>query len=100
MSADVREEGTVGEIRNKIRAYIVENILFGDGQMLEDDTSLQDSGILDSTGMLEIITFTEEQFGIEIADREVVPENLGTLEAVAQFVERKVRAREAVRSLS
>ena len=68
--------------------------------MLEDDTSLQDSGILDSTGMLEIITFTEEQFGIEIADREVVPENLATLEAVAQFVERKVRAREAVRSLS
>lgn len=95
MNADAGEERNVIKIRNEIREYIVESILFGDGRMLEDDTSFQDSGILDSTGMLEIITFVEEQFGIEIADSEVVPENLGTLGRISGFVSRKVSTQEA-----
>lgn len=78
------------EILKEIREYIVENILFGDGQALEIDTPFQEGGILDSTGFLEIITFVEERFGIEIADSEVVPENLGTLRGISGFVARKV----------
>lgn len=77
------------KILNEIRGYIVENILFGEGQGLEADTPLHESGILDSTGFLEIITFVEEKFGIEIADSEVVPENLGTLRRLSDFVARK-----------
>lgn len=78
------------EILDEIRGYIVENILFGDGERLEADTLFQEGGILDSTGFLEIITFVEERFGIEIADEEVIPENLGTLRKVSEFVARKV----------
>ena len=78
------------EIQNEIRDYIIENILFGDGQKLETDTSFQESGILDSLGFLEIITFVEEKFSIEIADSEVVPENLGTLRKISSFIKKKL----------
>jgi len=90
MDTGSSEKHDVDTIRAMIRDYIVENILFGEGQMLEDDMSFQDGGILDSTGMLEIITFVEEQFGIEIDDGEVVPENLGTLQRISRFVGRKI----------
>lgn len=82
-------------IQDEIRTYIVDNILFGEGEGLEVDTSFQDSGILDSTGMLEIITFVEERFGIAIGDDEVVPENLGTLRDISRFVEKKLQTETA-----
>lgn len=90
MDTHISKGPCVTEISSAIRSYIVESILFGDGGMLEDDTSFQESGILDSTGMLEIITFVEERFGLDIADSEVVPENLGTLAQLSRFVERKL----------
>jgi acyl carrier protein len=78
-------------IQDEIRTHIVESILFGEGEGLEVDTSFQDSGIVDSTGMLEIITFVEERFGVTIGDDEVVPENLGTLRDISRFVEQKLQ---------
>lgn len=90
MNTGSSEKHDVDTVQDTIRDYIVENILFGDGQMLEDDTPFQDGGILDSTGMLEIITFVEERFGIEIDDSEVVPENLGTLQQISRFVGQKM----------
>jgi len=83
------------EIREQIRSYIVDNILYGDGSRLEIDTPFHEGGILDSTGFLEIITFLEERFGIEVADHEVVPENFGTLRRVCGFVEQKLTAQAA-----
>jgi acyl carrier protein len=84
------------EIQNEIRDFIVENILFGDGHRLETDTLFQENGILDSIGFLEIITFVEGQFGIEIADNEVVPENLGSLRRISNFVEKKLNEKSIV----
>jgi len=78
------------QIQSEIRNYIVENILFGDELKLEADTPFQENGILDSIGFLEIITFVEEKFGIKIADNEVVPENLGSLQRISNFVEKKL----------
>jgi len=83
-------------IQNEIRDYIVENILFGDRQKLEADTLFQENGVLDSIGFLEIITFVEGKFGIEIADNEVVPENLGSLQRISNFVEKKLREKTVV----
>jgi acyl carrier protein len=74
----------------EIANYIKENILFGDGEKLTADVSFQESGILDSTGLLEIITFVEERFGVQITDSELVPENFDTLRKVSAFVERKL----------
>ena len=72
------------------REFIVENFLFGDGQQLQDDTSFMESGIIDSTGILELITFLEEKYEIKIEDDELIPENLDNLQNVARFIDRKM----------
>jgi len=76
----------------EIRAFVVENFLFGDEGDLRDDTSFMESGIIDSTGILNLIAFLEERFGVSVADDELVPENLDSLARVAQFVARKTAA--------
>ena len=77
-------------VRHEIRSYIVNNILFGDAERLDEDVSFQESGILDSTGFLELITFVEERFGIDIADDELIPEHLDTLRKMSDFVTKKM----------
>ena len=84
------------EIMQQIREYIAENVLLGDGDVLEENVSFQERGILDSTGFLGLITFVEGEFGIEISDDELDPENLETLSKISNFVEKKMGEREAV----
>jgi acyl carrier protein len=80
-------------VQREIETYIIDNILFGDGERLETDVSFQESGILDSTGFLELITFVEERFAIAITDNELAPENFDTLRKIADFVEKKMSVR-------
>lgn len=72
-----------------IRSYIIENFLFGEDSDLRADTSFLDAGIIDSTGILELITHLEETYAIHIEDEEMVPENLDSLERVARFLTAK-----------
>ncbi len=72
-----------------IHGFIVENFLFGDGEQLTNETSFLDSGIIDSTGILELITFLEDTYNIKIEDDELIPENLDNLNNVAKFIEQK-----------
>lgn len=75
---------------NEIRAFIVENFLFGDTEHApEDAASLIESDLVDSTGILELVSFLEERFGIPIADADIVPANLDSIERIAAFVARK-----------
>lgn len=77
--------------KQKIRQFIVETFLFGDTDAgLADDESLLDSGIVDSTGVLELVAFLEEEFDIEVKDEELIPDNLDSLDQLAAFVERKL----------
>jgi acyl carrier protein len=76
-------------MRDKIKDFIVENFLFGDDQDLENDTSFLESGIIDSTGILELVTFLDETFNIEIADEELVPENLDSINRIVAFLAQK-----------
>lgn len=73
-----------------VHEFIVENFLFGDGEQLTNETSFLDSGIIDSTGILELITFLEETYNIKIEDDELIPENLDSLNSVAKFIEQKI----------
>ncbi|HVV70312.1 MAG TPA: acyl carrier protein [Verrucomicrobiae bacterium] len=75
---------------NQIREYIIQNFLFGDRQALKDDSSFLDSGIVDSTGMLEFIMFLETTFHIKIEPEEMVPDNLDSVDRVVQFLNRKL----------
>jgi acyl carrier protein len=72
-----------------IHGFIVENFLFGDGEQLTNETSFLDSGIIDSTGILELITFLEETYNITIEDDELIPENLDSLNNVVKFIGQK-----------
>ncbi|MFC1738375.1 acyl carrier protein [Planctomycetota bacterium] len=77
---------------DKVREFIVENFLFGDGEQLQDDTSFLEEGIIDSTGILELIMFLEETYGLKIEDDELIPENLDNISNITHFLERKQSA--------
>jgi len=70
---------------------MVDNFLFGDGDRLHDDTSFLESGIIDSTGILELVTFLEETYSIKIEDDELVPENLDSLNRIGVFLAKKTK---------
>lgn len=74
----------------KIREFVVDNFLFGDDSRLADETPFLEGGIIDSTGMLELISFLEETYSISLEDEELVPENLGNLNNVSRFLEKKL----------
>ena len=78
---------------SKVRDFVVKSFLFGDGALLRDDTSFLEEGIIDSTGILELVMFLEETYGIEIKDSELVPDNLDSLQNIARFVRNKTVAR-------
>ena len=80
-------------LHDTIRRFILENYLFTDDvAQLGLDDSLLGRGIVDSTGMLEIILFIEEQLGVKVADTEMVPENLDSVNRIAAFVTSKRKA--------
>lgn len=79
------------EIRDRVRAFVVENFLFGEDEGLKDDTSLLEEGIIDSTGILELVSFLEEEFSISIEDEELIPENLDSINYVVDYLERKMK---------
>ena len=76
-------------IDERVRDYIIENFLLGGDQDLSASQSLLDSGIVDSTGVLELVGFLEQSFGIEVQDADLVPENLDTVANITAFVRRK-----------
>ncbi|MEZ4386854.1 MAG: acyl carrier protein [Candidatus Krumholzibacteriia bacterium] len=81
------------DLTTKIRDYIIENFLFGDAEPLSDDAmSLLDNGIIDSTGVMELVGFLEGDFGLSVSDEELVPENLDSVANLVAFVTRKQAA--------
>jgi len=78
------------DIKDKVRSYIAENFLFGSAQDLQDGASLLDAGILDSTGAMELVAFLGQRFGISVADEELVPDNLDSVERISAYVGRKL----------
>jgi acyl carrier protein len=76
-------------IDQEIRAFIVANFYVPDAGSLADDASLLDLGIVDSTGVLELVGFLEDKYGIKVDDQELVPENLDSIARIANFVSHK-----------
>ncbi|MFK5954240.1 MAG: acyl carrier protein, partial [Desulfobacterium sp.] len=77
---------TMSEFKETIKKFIIENFLFGEEEELKDDTSFLEEGIIDSTGVLELIEFLEEKFNITINDDEIIPENLDSLNNLDNFM--------------
>ena len=78
-------------ILGRVRTFIEENFLFReDISDLADTDSLLENGVMDSTGILELVAYLETEFSIQMADAEIVPDNLDSIEAIAKYLERKL----------
>ncbi len=78
------------EIRTQIRQFVINNFLLGDAEaMLKDKESFLESGTIDSTGVLEVVTFLEETFGFMVEDLELLPENLDSVDNLVRYVGNK-----------
>jgi len=79
----------MNKIREQIKAYVIDTFLFGDGNGLENKSSFLDEGIIDSTGILELVAYLEENFNITVEDEELIPEHLDSIDNIAAFLEIK-----------
>jgi acyl carrier protein len=77
------------ELKQQVRDFVTANFYIADPESLEDRTSLLDRGIIDSTGVLEVIMFIETTFSVSVEDSEMLPENLDSIERIAAFVAAK-----------
>lgn len=83
------------QIRTELTEFVVTNYLFGDTTLVPgDDNSLIEMGIIDSTGILELIEYLESSFGIEVSEAETIPENLDSISSLTKFVVNKKAAQE------
>ena len=74
--------------QHRIRAFVVENLLLGEEENdFSDSQSFLESGLIDSTGILEVIAFLEEEYEITIADEEMVPDNLDSVDNIVAFLD-------------
>jgi acyl carrier protein len=80
----------MSELKDTIRIFVLENFLFGNNENLEDNTSFLEEGIIDSTGVLELVGFIEEEFAITVEDEELIPENLDSIKNVTAYLQSKI----------
>ena len=77
-------------LKTPIRGYVLDNFLFTDDQTaLEDSASFLEEGIIDSTGVLELVMFVEEEFQISVDDEEIIPENFDSVLGLVRYIEHK-----------
>lgn len=77
------------DVKQQVRQFILDNFMMGAAASIPDDASFMDRHIVDSTGFLELISFVEQAFDIQISDDEMVPENLDSLNNIERFVQKK-----------
>ena len=81
------------QLRSEIRQFVLDDLLLGDtASMLDDGESFLETGTIDSSGVLEVVMFLEHTFQLNVQDRELVPENLDSVNRLVQFVMRKKHA--------
>jgi acyl carrier protein len=85
-----REAGAAAaDARGRILAFVQARFPAAANMRLDDETSLLDSGVIDSLGVLDIVSFLEESFGVKVGDEELTPQNFESVGALARFVARK-----------
>lgn len=77
-------------LKQDLRRFVVENFLFGQEKGLSDSDSFLEEGIVDSMGVLELVAFLEQKYGITIQDQELVPDNLDSLNRLERFLTQKL----------
>jgi acyl carrier protein len=83
------DENTIAQ---QVREFIVSNFLYGQEGALRDTDSFLGEGIIDSTGVLQLVMFLEESYGFAVADEDLTPENLDSIKSVSDYISRKTSA--------
>src|SRR5580693_362762 len=84
----------------ELRSFIVENFLLAQEGSLSNDDSFLEKGIFDSTGILELVSFVEHKYSIELEPDELVPENLDSISSLARFLQQKIAGQNAIPEMS
>lgn len=79
----------MSDLKSDIRKFVVDTFLFGQDNGLADDASFLGEGIVDSTGVLELVAHIEKAYGVKVQDDELIPDNLDSVEAIASYLKRK-----------
>ncbi len=79
-------------IEMEIRKFIHENFILDGNEDLGDEDSLLEKGIIDSTGVLELVAFIEENYHFKVQDEELIPENLDSIKNISQFIQNKLNS--------
>ena len=82
----------MNDLKQRTRKFVVDNFLFGQEDGLTDETSFLEQGIVDSTGVLELVAHLEETYNIKVSDDELVPENLDSIDTIVAYLQRKLPA--------
>ena len=83
---------SIEQVTQRIRNFVLENYMFGyDESELCNDSSLLDLGIIDSTGIMELVVFLENEFNIKVLDEETLPENLDSINCISSYVSKKLK---------
>ena len=78
------------DIESEIYKFVVDNFMFGQAAGLGCDESLLQKGVIDSTGVLELVSFLQETFNIAVEDNEIIPANLETISGIVAYVNKKL----------
>ena len=85
------EEAKAIDIKERIRKFITDKFLLGDSsKTLNDEDSFLEKGIIDSTGVLELVSFVEETFGFRVEDEELIPDNLDSVNKLDAYIQTKI----------
>lgn len=83
------------EISQQIREFIIDNFLFGESNHFDGNTDFFEKGILDSTGIIELVSFIEQTFNVSIEDEELIVDNFSSLNHITQYLQSKVVSKES-----
>ncbi len=78
------------ELKSEIRNFIIENFLYGNNDGFNDDISFMEKGLIDSTGILELVAFVEHKYGVSVADEELLPENFDSVNNLSRYILNKM----------
>ncbi len=78
------------QIETQIKQFILKNLYFAEDNTLDDDASFLETGVVDSTGVMELVAFVQAEFGVTVEPQEIVVENFDSIRKVACFVSRKL----------
>jgi acyl carrier protein len=84
---------TIDEICSEVKGFILDNYLYGyEEEELDNDVSILDMGVIDSTGIIELVLFIEEGYHFEVSDHEIIPENLDSINRISKYIFSKLEA--------